>query len=249
MTTRAETTAATREALLDAAGTLLDAGGPDAVTLREVGARAGVSRSAPYRHFAGKETMLTELVTRAWTEIGDSLSELQRRPGLSPRERVHDAYATFITLGQAHPYLYQLMFGTPALEPNEAISAAARAAEHSLDLLLEIVEGVVGGPRRSEYAALLMASVHGIASLEISGHLTEEKWHTDTARLIDLLVGLLPSRHNRPDLLPAGDRLQPRVAHVAFNGSGSAPTGEIPLLRHEEPEASKTLEAFPGFQA
>jgi hypothetical protein len=38
-----------------------------------------------------------------------------------------------------------------------------------------------------------MASVHGIASLEISGHLTEEKWHTDTARLIDLLVGLLPS--------------------------------------------------------
>jgi hypothetical protein len=94
-----------------------------------------------------------------------------------------------------------------------------------------------------------MASVHGIASLEISGHLTEEKWHTDTARLIDLLVGLLPSRHNRPDLLPAGDRLQPRVAHVAFNGSGSAPTGEIPLLRHEEPEASKTLEAFPGFQA
>jgi hypothetical protein len=85
------------------------------------------------------------------------------------------------------------MFGTPALGPNEAISAAARAAEHSLDLLLEIVEGVVGGPERSEYAALLMANVHGIASLEISGHLTEEKWHTNADRLIDLLVGLLPS--------------------------------------------------------
>lgn len=33
-----------RRALLDAAAALLDAGGPEAVTLREVGARAGVSR-------------------------------------------------------------------------------------------------------------------------------------------------------------------------------------------------------------
>jgi len=33
-----------RRALLDAAAELLDAGGPEAVTLREVGARAGVSR-------------------------------------------------------------------------------------------------------------------------------------------------------------------------------------------------------------
>jgi hypothetical protein len=37
---------------------------------------------------------------------------------------------------------------------------------------LQIAEGVVGGRQRSEYAALLMANVHGIASLETSGHLT-----------------------------------------------------------------------------
>ncbi len=37
-----------------AAADLLEEGGPDAVTLRAVGARAGVSRSAPYRHFTGK---------------------------------------------------------------------------------------------------------------------------------------------------------------------------------------------------
>ena len=49
---RVESAAATRRALLDDAAALLDSGGPDAVTLREVGARAGVSRGAPYRHFA-----------------------------------------------------------------------------------------------------------------------------------------------------------------------------------------------------
>ncbi|MDF3335868.1 helix-turn-helix domain containing protein [Mycolicibacterium septicum] len=47
-----------RRALLDDAAELLGAGGPAAVTLREVGAREGVSRGAPYRHFADKESLV-----------------------------------------------------------------------------------------------------------------------------------------------------------------------------------------------
>jgi Bacterial regulatory proteins, tetR family len=39
----------TRDALVAAAAQLLDAGGPEAVTLREVGHRAGVSHNAPYK--------------------------------------------------------------------------------------------------------------------------------------------------------------------------------------------------------
>ncbi|MFI6702265.1 helix-turn-helix domain-containing protein [Streptomyces sp. NPDC050509] len=60
MVTRAESAAITRRALLDAAAELLDLGGPEAVTLREVGARAGVSRGAPYRHFTGKDSLRTD---------------------------------------------------------------------------------------------------------------------------------------------------------------------------------------------
>jgi AcrR family transcriptional regulator len=56
MNSRAETAAATRKALLTAAGELLDEDGPDAVTLRAVGAHAGVSRGAPYGHFERKAT-------------------------------------------------------------------------------------------------------------------------------------------------------------------------------------------------
>ncbi|MEU6184875.1 TetR family transcriptional regulator [Nocardia sp. NPDC047038] len=40
----------TRSALLDSAIRLLDAGGVEAVTLREVGLGAGVSHNAPYKH-------------------------------------------------------------------------------------------------------------------------------------------------------------------------------------------------------
>lgn len=50
-----------RAAILAAAGDLLESGGPDAVTLRSVGASAGLSRSAPYRHFRDKADLLAAL--------------------------------------------------------------------------------------------------------------------------------------------------------------------------------------------
>src|ERR1700742_3517304 len=76
MATRSESAAATRRSLIDAAGTLLDLGGPETVTLREVGARSGVSRSAAYRHFADKESLLTAVATKAMSELGDALEVL-----------------------------------------------------------------------------------------------------------------------------------------------------------------------------
>ena len=48
----------TRDTLVAVAAQLLDEGGPEAVTLREVGHRAGVSHNAPYKHFADKEALL-----------------------------------------------------------------------------------------------------------------------------------------------------------------------------------------------
>lgn len=63
MVTRSKPAAITRRTLIAAAAELLDQSGPDAVTLRAVGARAGVSRGAPYGHFEDKAHLLTVLAT------------------------------------------------------------------------------------------------------------------------------------------------------------------------------------------
>src|SRR5215211_6045080 len=47
-----------RRALLDAALALLRASGLDALTLRAVARAAGVSQTAPYRHFADRAALL-----------------------------------------------------------------------------------------------------------------------------------------------------------------------------------------------
>ena len=184
MTTRAESTAATRRSLLDAAAVLLDLGGPDAVTLREVGARVGVSRSAPYRHFPDKEHLLTALANEAWKDLGDALEAMLNKTDLAPKQLLRGALISLIGVGRQRPHLYRLMFSTPSGDP----AAAVRAAERTQDLFLDIVAKVVGARRKRQYAAPLLTSAHGIAGLELSGHLSWEKWHIDADGLVDLMI-------------------------------------------------------------
>ncbi|HEX7322084.1 MAG TPA: TetR/AcrR family transcriptional regulator [Mycobacterium sp.] len=188
MATRSETAAATRQSLLDAAGALLDIGGPEAVTLREVGARAGVSRSAPYRHFADKATLLTVLATNAWRELADAL-ELLAASGRPPGISLRAALLSLVSVGRTRPHLYRLMFTTPAGDP----ALVVRAAERAQDLFLDIVGRIVGRREARRYGALLLASAHGIAGLELSGHLGFDKWQTTAEELIETIVALLPA--------------------------------------------------------
>ena len=185
---RSETAAATRRSLLEAAGALLDIGGIEAVTLREVGARAGVSRSAAYRHFADKDALLTVLATNGLSELGDAL-EILVVSDETPEHALHSALVSLMTIGRTRPHLYRLMFTTPAGDPTAAVAAAGR----TWDLFLDIVARNVGPQRAQHFGALLLTSVHGITSLESSGHLISDKWQTTAEELIDTVISLLPT--------------------------------------------------------
>lgn len=183
MVTRAETAAATRTALVQAASELLDEGGPDNVTLRAVGARAGMSRGAPYGHFEHKEHLLTWLAVDAWDGLADEVERLRADAGADPATRLEKALLALIALGRRQPHRYALMFSTPADDPE-----AARAASRLEDQFLAIVADLVGGSDARRYGALLMSSAHGIAGMELSGHLAKEGWRVDGEQLVRMLV-------------------------------------------------------------
>ncbi len=190
MISRAESAAATRRALLDAAAALLDSGGLDAVTLRAVGARAGVTRGAPYRHFLDKEDLLIAVGTRAWDALGDRMQALRVEPGLATAEKVRGGLIALIDIGRLQPHLYKLMFSNPPGDP----TALARAAQRSQTEFLAVVADLVGEQDARRYAALLISSANGIAGLEASGQLNDPKWGgvsaedlTDT--LVDMIAG------------------------------------------------------------
>lgn len=184
---RIEAAAATRRALLDEAAALLDAGGPAAVTLREVGARAGVSRGAPYGHFADKEALLTAVAVEGWELIADEMQRLRDDSGLSPEETLRAALLVVITVSRQRPHLYQLMFSPPLGDP----AAIVRAAQRTCDLFLAIVSPVAGEQRANGHAAILLTAAHGAAGLETSGLLNTDKWQTSADELIDILLATI----------------------------------------------------------
>ena len=158
------------------------------MTLRAVGARAGVSRGAPYGHFEHKEHMLTELAVNAWNSLADKVERLRADPDASPGARLERALLALIEVGRRQPHLYALMFSTPAGDA-EAAGAAGRLQNQ----FLAIVADLVGESDALRYGALLMSSAHGIAGLELSGHLTKEKWKVDGEQLVRMQVDAIRS--------------------------------------------------------
>ncbi|MCA1187577.1 MULTISPECIES: TetR/AcrR family transcriptional regulator [unclassified Saccharopolyspora] len=181
--TRAQTAAATRRTLVLAASELLDEGGPDAVTLRAVGARAGVSRGAPYGHFKNKEHLLAELAIGAWNSLADEVEGLRADPGVEPAARLERAVLALIEVARRTPHRYALMFSTSAGTPVAAEAASRLETEY-----LALVADIVGEPDARRYGALLMSSAHGIAGMELSGHLAKDGWHVSVEQLVRMLI-------------------------------------------------------------
>ncbi|GIJ43497.1 TetR family transcriptional regulator [Virgisporangium aliadipatigenens] len=187
MISRVESAAATRRALVDAAAELLDEGGPSAVTLREVGARAGVSRGAPYKHFADKESLLSAVAIEAWERNIAGQRALRADAALAPVDRLRAALTALIAVGRQQPHLFQQMFTIPSGDP----AAVARVAQRSQDEFLAMVAAVVGERDARRYGALLLAGAHGVTAMEVSGHLSTDKWRVTAEELVTHLVELV----------------------------------------------------------
>ncbi|MFD0883957.1 TetR/AcrR family transcriptional regulator [Streptosporangium algeriense] len=187
---RVESAAATRRALLDAATDLLNSGGPDAVTLRAVGARAGVTRGAPYRHFPDKDSLLTTIATEALDRLADQVQAVRTDSRLPPADRLQHALSALMAIGRHQPHLYRLMFASPAGDP-AAIHAATQAADRAMDGFLAIVGDLIGAQHARQFAALLLTSAHGITDMEASGHLSSDKWHITAEELVSTLVSMI----------------------------------------------------------
>lgn len=188
----------TRDTLLDAAEELLDAGGVEAVTLREVGRRAGVSHNAPYKHFASKEALLAAIAARELLRMQDTLVG-GLDPDAPPEVALRAVFVGYARWAITYPRRFKLIFGPWRTGSDEL----TRAANVTMDQLLGVVRAAqergtlpAGPPER--ITALLQAVAHGAADLESAGHLAPEgKGGTDAAGLVaDLLDHLATSRPN-----------------------------------------------------
>jgi AcrR family transcriptional regulator len=142
-------------ALVRAAGELLDRQGISNVTLREVARKAGVSHTAPYRHFPSLDHLLAAVAEQGFRELGEAL---KGRPPVEKGE-------TYVAFGLARPALFRLMFSA-AVAPTDASRAVYQSLVEALSAQRDIAQ-----PERA--AAAAWALVHGLTTLLIDGHLEQ----------------------------------------------------------------------------
>jgi AcrR family transcriptional regulator len=104
-----------RDRLIDAGLAILAEGGMEALTLRRVAARAGVSHAAPAHHFDGLPGLLTAIATRAFDRFSQATEQARDAAGASPAARLRGLCAGYLAFATHHSGLFQLMFNEPSL--------------------------------------------------------------------------------------------------------------------------------------
>lgn len=180
----------TKERILEAATGLLDAGGPSAVTLRAVGDAAGISQSAPYRHYADKRALLDAMVRLIIHQIRAAVEEA-RAEAASPLAALNLVVSRYFEFARSYPVRYRLL-----LEETRAdtpVGAEARAAFASVAELVNIAQqaGELRDGDPAQIVALIFGAVHGMADLEQFGLVTVGSDSSASGKLPELLVEIL----------------------------------------------------------
>jgi AcrR family transcriptional regulator len=152
-----------RNALLRAATDLLETTGAAGLSLRALAERAGLSRQAPYNHFADKETLLAELARAGFERLGRAL-EAAGRHDAEPIVRLERAALAYIAFALAAPALFRLMFSKElvAIERHPTADAASHTA---FGRLVEIVAALVPPESVPDLSLVAWSVVHGYATL------------------------------------------------------------------------------------
>jgi len=165
-----------RRALIDEALRTVQVQGVAHLTLRTIGRRLGVSRSALYRHFADKQTLLAAVGSEGFRMLRRVIADSWERHGHGRAgfEAMGRAYVRFAI---AHPSHYRVMFGgfVESATKDQDFSSEARAA---FQILVDaIVDQQDAGLFRRDDPVLMArftwALVHGISMLAIDGQVRE----------------------------------------------------------------------------
>jgi AcrR family transcriptional regulator len=185
-----------KAALIEAGLAELEEKGLEAVSLRSIAARVGVSHTAPKNHFDGLRGLLTGIAT-----VGFDRHAAEMRRGVEdhpPGEaRLVAAGNGYVRFALENPELFRLMFSSTLCDADD--TGLKRAAWSSYEVLRGVAHGLdwdkadaPGGPWRTEW--MLWSMVHGYAMLLIEGQIRRNE---DGTPPFDM-DGIMPGFGYRP---------------------------------------------------
>jgi len=155
--------------LVTAALAIVDARGPDAITLREVAAAAGVTHTAAYRHFADKTALLAAVAEEGYRQLGAHVAKPFGADTRGPKTRLRTLAAAAVAWALEHPARYRVMSGPRLNEDGRFPTLEAAIAETFAFFVAELERGQKENVFRKEPARHLAVGVwvmmHGFVDL------------------------------------------------------------------------------------
>jgi AcrR family transcriptional regulator len=143
--------------------------GYQAINMRRLAERVGVSATAIYHYFESKESLLRRLRLDAAELLNDRIRPIDE--GLAPHDYLAELGRQYVGFAEANPNLYQLLFEAPfderaEKEDHPVLYYTYVAARGALERMSRST-GLTFEPRYSAMAGWIM--LHGFCSLMMSG--------------------------------------------------------------------------------
>ena len=128
-----------KKTLIEAGVTILGEEGIKNLSLREAARRAGVSHTAPYRHFEDKDALLAAIAEEGFHRLILKLEEGIARHPTNPLQRHYAIGEAYVQFALENPNHLQVMFGN-VFEDYKKYPTLKEASEKSFGLLVETIK-------------------------------------------------------------------------------------------------------------
>lgn len=183
----------TKQKLIDVTRQMIDTNGVDSVSMRDLGKKMNLSRSAVYVYFKNKDDLLAAIVTENFemlkSRICKSIGAIN-----DPKRLVCEILYTFYDFGIKNQEHCQLMFRKQwdkEQYPNLHISVVEvfGIIYKCLERAHEQKYTISKSPK--QLTAMVSAFISGLVDLNSAGHLEPEKGLDDPTGLINSFVDLI----------------------------------------------------------
>ena len=163
-----------KEALHDAALSLLDAGGVSAVTIRAVARAVGVSHAAPVNHYKDRQSLLTAIAAKQFQNILADIENQLGKSKLSSAERIEAIPEAMLNYGLKHPNRYQLLWRRDLID--YADPGIVEVTDRIYDGLCEEIQKAIPESAfdRDTVAIAMWSMVHGYVHMRQNGMFLEK---------------------------------------------------------------------------
>lgn len=156
-----------RAALLTMAMQMLENG--ETFSLRAVARNAGVSPTAPYRHFPDRDALEAALAVQGFGDLKHDLTDGRDLP--TSIADLAEFGVTYVDFAMRRPALFRLMFGNPCDNTDDE---RVNAADELHELLAQALANVTSESDTTALANAGWSLAHGLAFLHLDGKLSAD---------------------------------------------------------------------------